>query len=123
MKNFKKSVAAVLITIGIGAGIYLNNETGAQTNYNLDIIGYINSQAPVVSWNATKKEAMLNNYVAYYQYEEQINDPETRELIANPETKKQFANRMIQEDIINKVKSVRITRAQEEISYEELNFE
>jgi len=89
----------------------------------VDIIGFINSVEPALSWDNAKKSVMLNDYVTYYNYKETIINQETGEEIPNPESKKNFANRMLQREITNKVKSVRKRAAEETVTYEELTFE
>ncbi len=77
----------------------------------IDIIGHINTE--VTNLDATQRNAMLDDYVEYYDY-----DQNNKGL-----TKKEFANEMMIKELKDKVKSVRIKRAYDAAQFEELVLE
>ena len=79
----------------------------------MDIVGYINSQ---LDWATAKKQAMLDDFVAQYGYEEEDEDGNP-----NPVTKKAFMNSKIIEYIKGTVNARRRRVAEEAIEYELLN--
>jgi hypothetical protein len=80
----------------------------------LDIIGYINQE--VTNLTPQQKQDMLDDLVSYFGYQETIDGE------PNPIAKKEFANDKIKEFIRDRVKSVRKKRAEQQVTYEELEL-
>jgi hypothetical protein len=80
----------------------------------IDIIGHINQE--VTSLTAQQKKDMLDDLVSYFGYQETIDGE------PNPVNKKEFANNKIEEFIKDRVKSVRKKRAEQQVTYEELEL-
>lgn len=83
---------------------------------SLDFIGFIGQN---VSLSAGKKQAMLDDFVEQYGYEEQIDDGDGG-LIPNPVSKKAFANDKIQRFVMETVHAVRKRRVEQATTFEEL---
>lgn len=66
----------------------------------IDILGFINTQEPVVNWSTEKKLLLVDKYCLARGYQEYIED--NGEVILNPQTKKDFMNN----DLIKYIKKI-----------------
>ena len=85
----------------------------------LDFVGFIND-----NWSApvAKKVALLNDFCAYYGYEETVLDPDGNP-IPNPVSKQEFANMNIADYIRQSVNSTRLRVAVDAVVIDELVLE
>lgn len=81
----------------------------------LDFIQFIDDNANL---SAVKKISLLEDFVAQYDYQEELEDG-----TPNPVTKKEFANKQINQYIIQSVQAARFTRSRAAVEIEELELE
>ena len=87
----------------------------------MDIIGFINTQSPVVDWPAQDKIDMLDDLAETHGYQENVVD-ENGDTVVNPESKKAFVNRMIVEQIKRWVNGWRKHKAGLALSVNNIDF-
>lgn len=74
----------------------------------MDIIGYINTQEPVASWDAAKKQRMLDSLAEHFGYDQYTIG-----------TKKEFVNSRIVRQIRTWVNEKRKTKAMLSATFED----
>ncbi len=82
----------------------------------MDILGYINTQEPVVNWTSAKKTAFLDSLAKRFKYAEN-----TDSLIVPP-SKKAYVNHEIERRIKGWVNGQRKKDAEKSVTYDEIDF-
>jgi len=88
----------------------------------MDILGFIETQEPVLSWTSAKKLELGDRFCKARGYQELIDDGECGS-IPNPQTKKEFMNK----DILGYIKLMVNSNIRQEaidtLIYDEITFD